>query len=145
MLHSKHLNKLKRKIPALGNLISDKIPELYQFLPKGWFRQRFLEKNKRPLAVWQFFFIDKPARLIIRLLFGFAFDLTNSTNLQLLGGQCCLVFGLPPFCCYNPPMSDWKLVHIYNRIASKNLRVSLINFSHSWLQRLRSPLLRLIR
>ena len=28
--------------------------------------------------------IDKPARLIIRLLFGFASDLTNSNNLQIL-------------------------------------------------------------
>ena len=113
----------------------------------------YLEKNNRPWAVWQFFFIDKPARLIIRLLFGFAFDLTNSTNLQLLGGQCCLVF--KPFPAWHPFAATtlpwvtencgYQLVNIYNRIASKNLCVSLINFSHSWLQRLRSPLLRLIR
>ena len=35
--------------------------------------------------------IDKPARLIIRLLFGFAFDLINSTNLQIVRWQCCLI------------------------------------------------------
>ena len=35
--------------------------------------------------------IDKPARLIIRLLFGFASDLTNSTNLQILRRQCSLL------------------------------------------------------
>ena len=35
--------------------------------------------------------IDKPARLIIRLLFGFAFDLINSTNLQIVRRQCCLI------------------------------------------------------
>ena len=34
--------------------------------------------------------IDKPARPIIRLLFGFAFDLINSTNLQIVRRQCCL-------------------------------------------------------
>ena len=35
--------------------------------------------------------IDKPARLIIRLLFRFAFDLINSTNLQIVRRQCCLI------------------------------------------------------
>ena len=34
--------------------------------------------------------IDKPARLIIRLLFGFASDLTSSSNLQIVRQQCCL-------------------------------------------------------
>ena len=34
--------------------------------------------------------VDKPARLIIRLLFGFASDLTNSNNLKILRLQCCL-------------------------------------------------------
>ena len=34
--------------------------------------------------------IDKPARLIVRLLFGSASDLTNSTNLQTVRRQCCL-------------------------------------------------------
>ena len=32
--------------------------------------------------------LDKPARLIIRLLFGLA--VTNSTNIQILRRQCCL-------------------------------------------------------
>ena len=35
-------------------------------------------------------YLDKPAHLIIRLLFGFASDLTNSTNLQIVRRQCCL-------------------------------------------------------
>ena len=37
--------------------------------------------------------LGKPARLIIRVLFGFASDLTNSTNqknLQIVRRQCCL-------------------------------------------------------
>ena len=34
--------------------------------------------------------LEKPARLIVRLLFGFASDLTNSTNLQIVRRQCCL-------------------------------------------------------
>ena len=44
-------------------------------------------------------YIDKPARLISRLLFGFASDsvyLKNSTNLQILRRQCCLNIYIPP-------------------------------------------------
>ena len=41
--------------------------------------------------------LDKPDRLIIRLLFGCSSDyyLTNSTNIQILRRQCCLLLILP--------------------------------------------------
>ena len=45
--------------------------------------------------------LDKPARLIIKLLFGFASDLTNSTNLQIVRRHCCPLKYLcaPPHLC----------------------------------------------
>ena len=66
--------------------------------------------------------LGKPARLIIRVLFGFASDLTNSTNLknlQIVRRQCCLL-QLPSaqsytstvlHCCYLIHIAGHRLAH----------------------------------